>query len=445
MKSNFLLIFAVLMNNGCSNQTQQHNKARLLVVDPQHFHAALVQKYAHPKIDSIVHLFAEREGEILGYNKLISQYNDRKYAPTKWETVSYYGIDYLQQAASRKQGNVAILAGDNNKKITYIKHISENGIDVFADKPLVIDRSGYIELDKLLSQKKSLVYDIMSERYDVKNELLKVLILDKDFSGGFEENSLAPLITFSSTHHFIKEVSGKPLIRPALFFDVKKQGEGLVDVTTHYIDLVQWILSSEKVVVLEKDLKLQKSERWTTVISKEQFTKATNLTEYPNQLVQSVKGNQLEVFSNGKIDYLFKNIPVSIAVQWNVESKDGKGDKFHARFLTKKVQFEILPDDSGKPSIYLKPIVDIVHFEEKVKKALVNTEKFFAVTIKKVGSKYQLIVPSELYLNHEEHFAKVLDQFLIYRKQKTIPEWETSFLRAKYHLTTLALEKAATR
>ena len=42
-----------------------------------------------------------------------------------------------------------------------------------------------------------------------------------------------PSITMESVHHFFKNVSGKPLIRPAWYYDVAQQGEGIADVTTH--------------------------------------------------------------------------------------------------------------------------------------------------------------------------------------------------------------------
>jgi len=48
-------------------------------------------------------------------------------------------------------------------------------------------------------------------------------------------------VVIESVHHFFKEVSGKPLIRPAWFFDVRQQGEALPDVGTHLVDLVQWM------------------------------------------------------------------------------------------------------------------------------------------------------------------------------------------------------------
>ena len=49
-----------------------------------------------------------------------------------------------------------------------------------------------------------------------------------------------PAISKVSVHHFSKIVSGAPLKRPQWFFDVRQQGEGIVDVTTHLVDLVQW-------------------------------------------------------------------------------------------------------------------------------------------------------------------------------------------------------------
>lgn len=39
----------------------------------------------------------------------------------------------------------------------------------------------------------------------------------------------------TSIHSFYKEVAGKPLTRPAWYYDVTQQGEGIADVTTHLI------------------------------------------------------------------------------------------------------------------------------------------------------------------------------------------------------------------
>jgi predicted dehydrogenase len=49
-----------------------------------------------------------------------------------------------------------------------------------------------------------------------------------------------PAVVEESVHHYFKYISGEALVRPTWFFDVNQQGEGMVDVTTHLVDLVQW-------------------------------------------------------------------------------------------------------------------------------------------------------------------------------------------------------------
>src|SRR3546814_17990919 len=81
----------------------------------------------------------------------------------------------------------------------------------------------------------------MTERYEITT------ILQREFSGipevfgTLEKGSLDdPAVTKESVHHFFKYVSGKPLIRPTWFFDVEQEGDGIVDVTTHLVDLITW-------------------------------------------------------------------------------------------------------------------------------------------------------------------------------------------------------------
>ena len=45
----------------------------------------------------------------------------------------------------------------------------------------------------------------------------------------------------------IKTVAGVPLRRPVWFFDIDEYGEGLADVGTHVVDLVQWTVAPDQV------------------------------------------------------------------------------------------------------------------------------------------------------------------------------------------------------
>ncbi|WP_181151278.1 putative oxidoreductase C-terminal domain-containing protein [Sphingobacterium gobiense] len=452
--SYFSLLIILLCGVGCTGENPSNQKgeekARLTVIDPQHFHAALVQKHIHPGIDSVVHLFADSSATAEGYKQLITQYNTRESEPTQWKIVDYFGADFLEKAFDPTAGNVVVLAGDNQRKIDYIQKFVQRERDVFADKPLVIDAAGYRKLESLMEgsgeKEQVLVYDMMTERYDVKNQIVKSLLNNQDLSGGLvNAKDGEPAILFQSVHYFIKDVSGKPLLRPAFFFDTEKQGEGLVDVTTHYIDLVQWMLSSETVIDVDQDVKLIGSQRWKTSLSNEQFQRATGLPGFPSVLQKHVVGNgHVDVFCNGKMDYTFKGIPVSIDVRWHAESLDGRGDQFYARFLSNNFTVEIKPDENGKAAVFITPNDDAGNFASQLGNVLRAMDGLSGVTAEKLSDAYKIIIPENLYLSHEDHFAKVLDGFLQYRKDGVLPAWEKSFILAKYYLTTKALEEAKT-
>jgi predicted dehydrogenase len=59
-------------------------------------------------------------------------------------------------------------------------------------------------------------------------------------------------------------VAGNPNIRPAWFFDVAQQGEGVADVGTHLVDLIQWMLFPEQAIDYEKDVDVRLGRRWPT-------------------------------------------------------------------------------------------------------------------------------------------------------------------------------------
>src|SRR5690606_30229521 len=273
----YVVLCVLVLQVGCNNMKQTEagtsEKVELVVIEPQHFHAALVQKYPHEGIGSEVYLYAESADKVEGYQQLIEQYNSRAENPTAWEINSYYGDDFLEAAFQGTTGNVVVLAGDNQQKITYIEHAVAHGRDVFADKPLVIDNEGFQRLKTLLNdnEKSALVYDIMTERYDVKNQVIKHLINDKGFSGGIQQGEAARILHLSSSHQSIKEVSGRPLLRPAMHSDTERQGEGFVAVTIHYVVLVPWMLPSEQPHDIESDIHLLESKGCATRLTKEDF------------------------------------------------------------------------------------------------------------------------------------------------------------------------------
>ena len=145
---------------------------------------------------------------------------------------------------TEKKGNVMIQAGNNGKKTEYIKKTLEAGINVLSDKPMAINSQSFKLLEEcfaIAKQKNIMLYDIMTERNEITTMLQRELstipaVYGEQLKGSPEE----PAIVKESVHHLFKLVDNKPLTRPVWYLDVNQQGEGIVDVTTHLVDLVQW-------------------------------------------------------------------------------------------------------------------------------------------------------------------------------------------------------------
>ena len=100
------------------------------------------------------------------------------------------------------------------------------------------------ELEQIFNtaeEKGILLCDIMTERHEITCIIQRELAKIPDVFGGLVDGTAEePVIVIESVHNISKMVFGAALIRPAWYFDTAQQGEGIVDVTTHIVDLVQW-------------------------------------------------------------------------------------------------------------------------------------------------------------------------------------------------------------
>jgi hypothetical protein len=70
------------------------NGIRLMILDPGHFHAALVQKKMNPSIARQVHVYAPEGAELQDYLSRIQGFNCREQDPTQWESIVHATPDY---------------------------------------------------------------------------------------------------------------------------------------------------------------------------------------------------------------------------------------------------------------------------------------------------------------------------------------------------------------
>ena len=450
------LMVSCSTNKANENESQTDagaaGKIKLITLDPGHFHAALVQKTMFPEVDSVVHVYAPDGEDLLEHLKKIEGFNSRPEDPTSWKEKVYAGADYLEKMLADKPGNVVVLAGDNQKKIDYIQASVEAGLNVLADKPMAIDAAGFEALKTAFAtaeKNRVLLYDIMTERYEITTMLQKDFSTLPELFGTLQPGTPAdPAITKESVHHFFKYVAGSPLKRPAWFFDVNKQGEGVVDVTTHLVDLVQWECFPEQVIDYEKDIKITNARHWKTNLTPAQFRQVTQKPAYPEYLKSGVgKDSVLGVYSNGEINYQIKGVNAKVSVIWNFQAPEGTGDTHFSMMKGTKANLVIRQgkEQNYKPLLYIEPAkgTDMQAFEANLKSALAKVQqKFAGVDVARSGNTWTVVVPEKYHNGHEAHFGQVAQKYLQFLAEGKMPDWEVPNMLAKYYTTTKALEVA---
>ena len=427
-------------------------KVKIMNLDPGHFHASLVQKTMYDGVDPVVHVYAPDGPEVSSYLNRIKDYNARDENPTSWEEKVYTGDDFLERMLDEKPGNVMVVSGNNAKKTEYILKTVQAGIHVLADKPMVITPENFPMLEKAFSTAKAqgvLLYDIMTERHEITTMLQKEVSQIPEVFGKLEAGTPGnPAITKESVHHFFKYVSGKPLVRPPWFFDVQQQGEGIVDVTTHLVDLVQWETFPGEVLKKE-DVEIISGRRWTTDLSPDMFEKVTGLDTYPDYLLKDTDGELLKVYSNGEINYKLKGIHAKVSVIWNYQAPEGTGDTHFSimRGTLCNLVIKQGQEEGYKPILYIEPndISDPGTFESKLEEAVHQnlSAKYPGIQLKKLDdSRWLLDIPDSYKVGHEAHFGQVTEHFIEYLRSGELPEWEIPNMIVKYYTTTEGMKKA---
>ena len=432
--------------------TPIEGKIKLMNLDPGHFHASLVQKTMYPDVDPVVYVYAPEGPEVQDYLNRIRDYNTREENPTFWEERVYTGTDFLEKMLEEKPGNVMVVSGNNAKKTEYILKAVKAGINVLADKPMVINPQEFSMLEeafRVAHENGVLLYDIMTERYEITTILQKEFSQIPDVFGQLEKGSAEePAITKESVHHFFKYVSGKPLIRPPWFFDVTQQGEGIVDVSTHLVDLIQWE-AFPGAVLDKKDVEILSARRWTTDLTPDMFRKATGLDEYPAYLDKALEGDLLKVYSNGEINYTLKGIHAKVSVIWNFQAPEGTGDTHYSIMRGSGCDLVIRQgeEEGYIPVLYIELTNgnDPDAFEEALNQNVNGTlaEKYPGISLTKLGPlKWCLEIPDRYKVGHEAHFGQVTEKFLEYLKSGRLPEWEIPDMIVKYYTTMEGMKKA---
>jgi len=428
--------------------TAASNEVRLLTLDPGHFHAGLVQKFMYPQVSPVVHVYAPEGPDLEEHLKRIEGFNTRSDQPTHWEEKVYTGPDFLQHMLREKAGNVVVLAGNNTHKTEYINRSVSAGFNVLADKPMAITPADFKLLRKAFTRaaaNKVLLYDIMTERYEITSILQRELARMPELFGALQQGTPEqPAVVMESVHHFFKEVAGKPLTRPAWFYDVRQQGESVPDVGTHLVDGVQWVCFPDQALDWRNDIKVSSARRWFTKLTPEQFKRSTGLDHYPDFFKKDLAPDgSLELYANGEVSYTLRGVQAKVSALWRFEAPPGAGDTLYAVVRGTRANLVIRQgaEQNYKPALYVENTAGIPapQFEETLRGAVAKLNATRpGLDVKPAGAAWEVIIPDKYRVGHEQHFAQVTERFLRFLADGTMPDWEAPNMIAKYYTTTEA-------
>jgi predicted dehydrogenase len=320
---------------------------------------------------------------------------------------------------------------------------------VLADKPWILKSSDIPTLEATLAAADAtgvVAYDIMTERFEVTNILQRALVNDGDAFGEIARGSeAAPAVYMESVHYLKKVVAGVPNIRPAWFFDSAEQGEGLNDVGTHLVDLVQWTLFPDEALDYRSDVAILAAERWPTWIPESEFRTVTNAPRFPENLTASVTDGKLEYYCNTLVSYALRGVHVTLNVIWDWEPAPGAGDTHFASYQGTRSRVEIRQTsaDRFRPELYIVPVAGLEAAVGSAVRARIDAiqDRFAGVAVEDRGPELRVTIPDAFRVGHEAHFAHVTSSFLGYLEDReSLPAWERPNMLAKYYLSTKGTE-----
>ncbi|MFC1573636.1 putative oxidoreductase C-terminal domain-containing protein, partial [Candidatus Latescibacterota bacterium] len=289
-----------------------------------------------------------------------------------------------------------------------------------------------------------IAYDIMTERFEVTSILQKLIASEESVFGTITKGSPDdPAVVKSSIHHLSKVVAGRQLKRPWWFFDTSVQGEGLVDITTHLVDLTFWILYPEQAIDYKTDIEMGASKHWPTLLSLDQYSTITAKPQFPDQFELDANGNY-PYYCNGQANFSVKGVNVRAEVIWNYEAPKGTGDTHYSIIKGTKANILILQEKEQNfiPELYIEPApgTDSTELGKALKLFIGSLGHYPNISVHDEKGRWRIDIPGEYRIGHEAHFGQVADHFLELLGGEPMPEWEKSNMLAKYYVTTKALE-----
>jgi hypothetical protein len=284
----------------------------------------------------------------------------------------------------------------------------------------------------------------MTERFEITSILQRLLVAQKSIFGDVVRGTPeSPAVVKSSVHHLSKVVAGRQLRRPWWFFDTSVQGEGLVDITTHLVDLVFWTLFPDQPIDYGTEIGISAAKHWPTILTPEQYSRVTGETRFQEQFRPDGKGCY-PYFCNGRTDFHVRGVHVRAEVVWNFEAPEGAGDTHYSIINGTRAKVIVLQgkEQNFKPELYVETAggSDPAVVGLELERFIAKLDNYPGIAVVREENRWRIDIPDVYRVGHEAHFGQVTDRFLEFLGGALLPEWEKANMLAKYYVTTKSLE-----
>jgi predicted dehydrogenase len=411
----------------------------LLFLDPGHFHAALTLRVPQARAADTIFVYAREGAELRDFLTLVERFNRRAPDPTRWRPVVTTSDDPLGRLIDERRGDVVILAGRNGGKARTMRRLHDAGFHVLADKPWLVEPAD-LEAVRASVNGWPLAAEIMTGRHDVAAGLVKKLVGTPALFGVFREDGSA--IEQESVHQLEKLVDGAPLRRPWWYFDVRVQGSGPVDITTHVVDQAQWLVNGDGA-----SLALVSARAWATPVPAEAFRRITGEAAFPRELTPFVDGDTLSYRCNAELVYRIGRLTASASTRWDLSPSPGGGDA--AQSVAHGTRADIRLEQSARTGhrrrVFVEPRTDAADVTRALRDTVAAWQaELPGLDVAPAGpGTYEVTWPPSLDGGHETHFARVLDDFLRIVDERRWPAALARRALAKYALLAEAAAKTS--
>jgi hypothetical protein len=416
----------------------------LTFLAPEHFHAALTLRECHPLVRDEIFVYGTDDGEIREFLELVARFNARPERPTRWRPVVRVGGDPLARLLAERAGEVAIVAGRNDRKMGRVRQLHDAGLAVLADKPWLTGSDGLADLREVLAGP-PLAMEIMTGRHEVTTIAARFLVSMPAVFGAFVAAGDGEVgVTLEGVHFLEKRVNDAPLRRPSWYFDVRAQGDGLADIPTHLVDFAQQIVSAhagKNAARPGPPLQILSVRCWPTRVPRPLFARVTGEADFPPALRDLVDGDDLSYLSNAELDFTVDDVRVHASTRWDLTAPAGGGDTHRARLRGTRADIHVEQSaDTGwrrRLRVVPRPGTTSVeaalrHWVERAQLALPG------VALDTAGSGWEVVIPPALRTGHESHFPLVLDEFIGHVERGVWPASRAASTRNKYELLAQA-------